>query len=325
MATFEQIFIANSVYAEFLYLLRFPDKVNKTLFLIGPSCVGIDVPNRVPIIGPKDMRNLPVLQENLAQQAYLLLQGRKVPCYGNVETIYSPFFVRNFPFYPVTDGLWGIQKFPAYLKENRFSKCYAVRYPGGLDIQDDRMEYMDIPALWKGLSKAERKTLVGRFGISPDEFAGLKKKKILLVTQPLSEDSIVSEEEKIRLYRSIVSRYFLSDIVIKPHPRERTNWAEVFPTIPVVPRIVPAELLSLMTPQIERIATFFSTSACTVLPPERVDFYAKDFTKLRMMDEGRHDGDKPLKPAASFDVEESLKENNFNWLRVPDNSFYKDK
>ena len=324
MTQFNQIFIANSVYAEFLYLLRFPEKVESTLFLVGPSCAGIDVPNRLPIVGPKNMNDLPVLQQNLSTQTFLLLKGKKVPCYGNVETIYSSFFVNNFPFYPITDGLWDIQKFPRYLLDYKhFVKFYTVRYLGGIDTQDERIEYLNIPTLWKRLDKSKQKIFVQRFGVSEKDFTNFKEKSILFVTQPLTEDGITSEDQKIELYKSIMSQYDVEKVIIKPHPREKTDWKKVFPDVPVIPQILPAELLSLLLPKLDKMVTFFSTSACTILPAEKVDFYAKDFNQLYMMDNNRFDGDKPLRPLASFDVENALKKNKFNWLRLPDTRYYK--
>ncbi|MBO7483931.1 MAG: hypothetical protein J6T55_02270 [Alphaproteobacteria bacterium] len=324
MSLIENIFIANSVYAEFLYLLRFPEKTNNTLFLVGPSCSAIEVPNRIPIIGPKDMKNLPLLRDHLVQQVWLLLRGRRVPCYGNVETIYSAFFVNTFPFYPISDGLWDVEKFPVYLNDpGHFIKCYSVRYPGGLDKENERLEYINIQSCWKKLNKGEQATFANRFGIEQKTLSLLEKRKVLLVTQPLSEDNIVSEADKIDVYRSIISQYNTDDIVIKPHPRENTNWRNIFPDIPVIPQLAPAELLGLLVPHLERVATFFSTAACNMLAPEKIDFYSKDFAKLKMMENGRFDGNKPLKPAATFDLENTLKEkNNFNWLRLPDDKFY---
>ncbi len=324
MSEFKQIFIANSMYAEFLYLLRFPEKVDTTLFLVGPSCVQVDVPNRVPIVGPKQEANLPAYREFLSMQTYLLLRGKRVPCYGNVETIFSNFFVNNFPFYPITDGLWDVKKFPQYLMNpQRFPKCYAVKYPGALDIEDERLEYMNIHALWKKMTPAEQKRFADRFGANDKVFSKFSKRKILLVTQPLAEDKIIPEREKIALYQSILSQYDASEVIIKPHPRELTDWTKIFPDIPVAPRSMPVELLCLMMSHLEKMVTFYSTAACTVLPAEKVDFYAKDFDQLYMMDEGRMDGNVPLHVASFFNLELLKEKNHFNWLRLPDNHFYK--
>ncbi len=318
-----QIFIANSVYALFLYMLRFSDKINDTLFLLGPSAVPVRVPNRLPMFGPQKPEQLPLMRTFLQQQTYLMLDGRRVPCYGNVETIFSHFFVKNFPFYPISDGLWDIQKFPEYLKDPRFKMCYTVPYPGGLDKPHERLEYLDIKALWNAKTQSEKEEFAAYFHVDKPTVRTLENRKVLLVTQPLSEDRITSEQDKIDIYRSIIGQYNPKDVVIKPHPREMTNWASVFPDIPVIPKIVPAELLTLLVPQLDKVATFFSTAACNVVQPEKVDFYAKDFARLIYYVPNRTENGKAMKPIAPFDVEASFKqENAFNWLRLPDDRFY---
>ena len=139
----------------------------------------------------------------------------------------------------------------------------------------------------------------------------------------LSEDNIITEKEKIKLYQSIMQNYDESQVILKPHPREYTDWKKIFPNIALVPKLIPAELFCLIMTDLQKMVTFFSTSACTAIAPEKVDFYAKDFGKLYMMKENRFDGNTPLRPLASFDVEASLKEkNHFNWLRIPDENLY---
>lgn len=49
----------------------------------------------------------------------------------------------------------------------------------------------------------------------------------LIITQPLSEDKIISEKEKIDLYRRYVEKES-NHVVIKSHPRERTKYGHYF-------------------------------------------------------------------------------------------------
>jgi len=46
-------------------------------------------------------------------------------------------------------------------------------------------------------------------------------RKILLLTQPLSEDKIITEEEKIKIYREIIEKQNGRKIYIKAHPRRQ--------------------------------------------------------------------------------------------------------
>jgi len=74
---------------------------------------------------------------------------------------------------------------------------------------------------------------------------GASRHKVLLLTQPFSEDGLMSEDEKISLYSRVLQHYSHSYIYIKPHPRERTDYQAVFGgQINIIPREFPLEILS---------------------------------------------------------------------------------
>ena len=315
----QYIFIGNSVYALFLYCLRFYKQIDETLFLLGPSCTFANVNHCLPICAPRNINNMQIVKEALQQQVYLLLQGRKVPCYGNVETVFSDFFVHHFEFYPMTDGLRDTVTYPHYLEKNLFPKCYTVRYKGGLDMDHKNLEYIDIPKTWDALDEAAHQKIMSIFNVTPNDYAVLKEKTTLLLTQPLSEDNICSTEDKIKIYQRIVSQYDPTKLVIKAHPREITNWADIFPNVSILSNHIPAEMLSLTVPNLNKVVTFFSTAAFNMLSEEQIDFYGKDFTQLKFYTNGlRTEGNRQYKSIASFDVEDKYKTCKFNWLRIPD-------
>lgn len=315
----KQIFIANSVYALFLYCLRFCKQIDETLFLLGPSCTFAKVNHCLPMFSPPTANTLPLVKSIIQQQAYLLLEGNKVPCYGNVETVFSDFFVQNFDFYPLSDGLRDTVTFATYVKEKRFRKCYAVKYEGGLDMDSPLLEYLDINSLWQNLDMVEKQKIAQIFCVEDSFFDVLKQRKNILITQPLSEDNICSESDKIELYKRILSNYDEADIVIKPHPREVTDWMSVFPKIPVIPKHIPSEMIPLLISDLQKVITFFSTAAFTMLTPCKIDFYAKDFGLLKYYcPERRIENQKSYKSIASFDVEEKYHSQAFNWLKIPD-------
>lgn len=73
-------------------------------------------------------------------------------------------------------------------------------------------------------------------------------KKLILITQPLSEDKFITEEYKISLYTHILEAYSADyDLFIKPHPRETTNYKKHFSfSIFEIPRTFPLEMFDLM-------------------------------------------------------------------------------
>jgi hypothetical protein len=53
-----------------------------------------------------------------------------------------------------------------------------------------------------------------------------KEKKVLIVTQPLSEDFHMADREKVMLYEAIYRKYSKDyKVYVKPHPREVTNYS----------------------------------------------------------------------------------------------------
>ncbi len=328
MRTIKQIFIANSVYAFFLYCMRFIKDVDDTLFVLGPSCAFAEVNHFLPIVAPEKKEDLPLFKELVKRQVFFLVSGRKVPCYGNVETVFSDFFVDTFDFYPMTDGIVDTVKFPQYLKDKRFKMCYTVRYPRGLDMVHPRLEYLNIKELWHNLSVDEKNKIARIFLLEKSAFSLMQNRKKILITQPLSEDGICSLADKIEIYKRILSQYDLNEIVIKPHPREVTNWKEVFPEAVVMPNHIPSEVIPLIVSDLDKVIAFFSTGAFNMLSPQQIDFYAKDFKYLKYFkSESYIENNVRYKPISSFDVEETYKDYGFNWLRIPDDEknpyFYK--
>lgn len=78
----------------------------------------------------------------------------------------------------------------------------------------------------------------------------IHEKTILLLTQPFYTDNVLkSENEQIKLYKRLVMEN-MSDIqkeqlVIKPHPRDNTDYTSVFPTAVILNKNMPVEVLGL--------------------------------------------------------------------------------
>lgn len=86
------------------------------------------------------------------------------------------------------------------------------------------------------------------------EFQSLSHQNILF-TQPISD--IVGEEGKIKLYQQIVDKYAIT--IIKPHPRENTDYSAHLPC-QVLDKFVPAEVLISPNDTDIKLYTLSSTS-----------------------------------------------------------------
>jgi hypothetical protein len=73
-------------------------------------------------------------------------------------------------------------------------------------------------------------------------------RRLLLITQPFSEERYFDESSKIRLYEKVLSPYVgRYEIFIKPHPRELTRYADAFKyKVTEIPRAFPLEMFNLL-------------------------------------------------------------------------------
>lgn len=137
----------------------------------------------------------------------------------------------------------------------------------------NKVEIINLKELWNNKTKEEKNEILDIFGFDEDIINKIKNKKNILFTQPLSEDRFISEEEKIKLYKKIISNYPEKDLVIKKHPREKTNYKKYFPEIEILNQSFPAELFDLLDIKFETAITIFSTAALNFSKNSKIDFY----------------------------------------------------
>lgn len=108
----------------------------------------------------------------------------------------------------------------------------------------------------------------------------------IFITQPL-EDMGISEHEKISIYKELITNKSneCRPIYIKPHPRETTDYKDVFSSydnIYVLDGKIPVEVYVLISEEIESVTTLFSTSAYTIkriCPNTIVKFIGTEWNK----------------------------------------------
>lgn len=87
--------------------------------------------------------------------------------------------------------------------------------------------------------------------------------KSLIITQPLYEDGLLdSELEKVSLYRNIIdSNGYEAEFIIKPHPRENTNYKKYFKNCTILTGRYPLEIVDYFKDlNFDKIITVSSTS-----------------------------------------------------------------
>lgn len=158
-------------------------------------------------------------------------------------------------------------------------KIQEIYLTGLLPIPDlikNKVKIINISDEWEKLSKKDKEEILGVLKISSKSFENLKveKNKVLLLTQPLSEDKIITKKEKIDIYREILLKENGKNIYIKAHPREKTNYKEVFKefNINIIENSFPIEICLLLDIKFEKVITLFSTGALSFKGKSEVEF-----------------------------------------------------
>ena len=85
----------------------------------------------------------------------------------------------------------------------------------------------------------------------------------MLLTQPLNEDNNCTEEDKIKGYALLLKEHAFSEthLIIKPHPKENTDYQKYFPNATIIDKDFPIELMVLLNINVNNVITLFSTAA----------------------------------------------------------------
>ena len=326
--SFDQIFVANSSYSLFTYLLMFPNKMDDTLFVVGPALKDIRVPVKMLFDMPdKEATSVEInaMQCSLMHDIRNVLSNKKVPCYGNANSTTNPFidaFIDTYPFYALSDGLSDYDLFHKYYQDENILKCYSTT-DIIKDLKPPKLTTFDVQKLWNGLSEEHQNKIANIFNMSAKDLSTASSRSVVLITQPLSEDNMMAESDKVELYTRIVNNYGVENVVIKPHPREKTNWAQIFPDMPIIPRQIPVELLTKLV-SLNKVATFFSTAAFGSVADDKIDFYAQDFAQMKAYHPNKmrvcEQTGEERKSIAVSDIEQTYRPvKSCHWKRISDN------
>lgn len=161
--------------------------------------------------------------------------------------------------------------------------CSKAMLTGLKEIPNDllnKSKVIDIDKIWKDLSEKRKREIFKIFNLNLEEIEILVKFDAILFTQPISEDGNCSEEEKKKIYRDITKDIDERKLVVKPHPRENTNYHEVFPKSYILKKDFPAELISFIGVDFHEVITLYSTIALNIRGKHKLRWYGEDLSKL---------------------------------------------
>lgn len=125
-------------------------------------------------------------------------------------------------------------------------------------IRQKNHEYIDAQQLWEQSEENKQKFILHIFGINDAELQLWKEAETLILTQPFREDCGLTDEEYIRIYKPCIQGH--SNVIIKPHPRDKFDFDKYFPDVPVMRTLAPMQILNYIGINPRKAVTVCSTS-----------------------------------------------------------------
>jgi hypothetical protein len=117
--------------------------------------------------------------------------------------------------------------------------------------------------LWQKSSLEKQEKILSIFSLTAEDIKNIQTKEYILLTQRMSEDNIMTENDKINIYREMIKDIDANKLVIKPHPRETTDYTIYFPDIYVFTKKIPIQILDMVGVRFKKAYTVCSTAALT--------------------------------------------------------------
>lgn len=318
MKEIKNICCLDSVYSLLIYLLLFPQKRFETFFFVSDG-VAESVRNKLPNVKyipnpPHNANRISVFFFHIYIYIYLFIFTsikkipKGLPTYGHDFLKWSDYFVHSTKsFILIEDGIGNYVYPDQFYKKYRESLFYHLlvkifpmfTLPFGLsknvekiyltniakipEIIANKVQLIDIKDLWNRLSKEEQRWILSIY-IEEKEIDDLltTKRSVLLLTQCFSEDGLWTEEEKICTYKNLLKPYSLEDVIIKTHPREKTNYKKIFPQVMVIDSPIPFQLLNVLTLNLKTAITYHSTAIfCLADTVEKIMVASSDDVKKK--------------------------------------------
>lgn len=155
-----------------------------------------------------------------------------------------------------------------FLKEphkiDRIDKFVIATEVTPLPQFEGKVAAIDFFSLWQGKSAAEQTAILDVLDVEAAQFNAITDDYNILFTQPWSESANYDYEEsqKIAGYRQLIESlgFDESQLVIKPHPREATDYSTHFPKATVLKASFPSELMPILNVRVNKVVSLNSTA-----------------------------------------------------------------
>lgn len=136
-------------------------------------------------------------------------------------------------------------------------KIYLTR-PTPFENIKDKVILFDIQELWNKKTFDEQEKILKIFNVDMNILKNIDDSYKLLLTQPFSEEDIIPFEEEISIYKTLIGN--AEKIIIKPHPYEKKDYSEIFPSAIIINKEFPIELMDLIGMNIKDVYSINSTA-----------------------------------------------------------------
>lgn len=311
MCKYKYYGLFDSSYSLLIYCLKFTNQINETYYFF---CEGISENIRInfkhTFLQKIKIKN--IKSNTLKNYISKIYWNKKlkyinnnlniIPEYifGQDHILGGNYFLSKYKFQLIEDGLINyslVEKSIPFLKRVAFkilrinsiiplgreSNVERIYLTGMAPIPTeikDKVEIINLIDLWKSKTDEEKKKILSIFNFNISLIEELKGRDILLLTQPLSEDGVITEEEKYQIYKDITNEIDERRLVIKTHPREVTKYEDLFPNSLIIKNPFPSQLLSVLGIEFSQVITLFSTAVNDFITNDtKVIFYGTNFHK----------------------------------------------
>lgn len=281
--------MVETVYTLFLYLILVEENVfNHTFFFCSDALsesIRCKLPNYYSFKLPKNRWKCWLFRIWLYYTAPLRFPFiKRSNIYGSDNYLFSSGIARSYDLILLEDGLSNYSLIPAnrllYKLRRVLMGQIAAEGCGGVSptvkkiiltgllptpkqIQD-KTKIISVIDRWNGLSSSYRDRILGLFECSTEELEEISNYQNILFTQPMVEDGLVTLEDELNLYNTLLINCDQSKLLIKVHPRDTLDYSKFFPKAKVWNSLLPMELVSLLGIRFQEVYTVFSTAALSL-------------------------------------------------------------
>lgn len=303
--SYKNICLTDSLYSLLIFMLINENRLEDTFFIFGNSIkINKEVFKNNSLIIEKEHASSKLDSMIQRIKMYHFMKKfvkennlKNLVVYGGDHLTGAGYFIKNHEFRVIEDGIINYYSMPKvdkqidsenllvkFLKYSTYlyypygfsksiTKLYLTKKSEVPDKLKNKVEFISLKELWDNSDNNKKEEILRVFGLDISILRELSQKENILLTQPFSEDRVITEDEKIEIYKNIMKNYDEELTVIKTHPRETTDYKKLFPKAIILDKPFPFELFSLMDLNFKKAITVFSTSVMNLGDKVQIDFY----------------------------------------------------